>query len=129
MAAKKTAAAPRTKPANTSAPLSETPAEVLAPAAEQSAAPATSQAVVADATVSEKTGDSPARGERTGDAAVKSSAPVADKLIVSSRTQGFRRAGRAWGTAPETVEAAEFTDAQIEALLAEPMLAVVVVAA
>ena len=143
MAIKKTAAkttAPKTAPKtddakNTSAPLSETPAEVLAPAAEQSAAPATSQAVVADPTLPEKTSGSPSRGKETSEPKAVIADPVgaalpvvAQALIVRSKVPGFRRAGRAWGTEAETVDCAEFTDAQVEALLSEPLLDVVVVA-
>lgn len=55
-------------------------------------------------------------------------APVVNALIVTAKVEGFRRAGRAWSKAPETVSAGELSDAQIEALLAEQMLDVVVVA-
>ena len=53
---------------------------------------------------------------------------VVTQLIVSAKAEGFRRAGRAWSKKAETVSAEDFADAQIEALLAEPMLDVVVVA-
>ena len=46
-------------------------------------------------------------------------------VTVTSRREGFHRAGRAWGTAPETVAVADFTPEQMAALEADPMLAVV----
>lgn len=48
-------------------------------------------------------------------------------LVVSARSEGFRRAGRAWSKVEQTVPARDLTDEQIEALLAEPMLSVVCV--
>lgn len=53
---------------------------------------------------------------------------VATALIVSSKVEGFRRAGRAWSKAKDTVSIDEFTTEQVEALLGESMLDVVVVA-
>ena len=53
--------------------------------------------------------------------------PAIKSLIVTAKVAGFRRAGRAWGTTAETVSTDEFSDEQIEALLAEPMLDVVAV--
>lgn len=49
-------------------------------------------------------------------------APTA--FVISSQVAGFRRAGRAWSTAPETVPADELSAAQIAALRADPMLVV-----
>lgn len=46
------------------------------------------------------------------------------QLSICAKTAGFRRAGRAWLTAPVTVEASEFSAEQIEQLKAEPMLIV-----
>lgn len=46
------------------------------------------------------------------------------RLSVCARQAGFRRAGRAWPAEAVIVEADEFTEAQIEQLLAEPMLVV-----
>lgn len=45
-------------------------------------------------------------------------------LRISALVAGFRRAGRAWGTDAEDVEAAQFSKAQIAALKAEPGLRV-----
>ena len=50
-------------------------------------------------------------------------------IVVTSQREGFRRAGRAWSTQPVTVSINEFSEAQIEALVAEPMLAVAFIAA
>lgn len=58
----------------------------------------------------------------------KSGEPVATALIVSSKVEGFRRAGRPWSREAQTVSIDEFSLEQIEALLAEQMLAVTVVA-
>lgn len=46
-------------------------------------------------------------------------------LVVRAVTEGFRRAGRAWSTQETTVPIGEFSEQQIEALLAEPNLVVV----
>lgn len=54
--------------------------------------------------------------------------PVAKSFMITAKHDGFRRAGRAWSRAGEQVSADELTEEQIEALLAEPMLSVVVVA-
>ena len=48
-------------------------------------------------------------------------------IVVTSQREGFRRAGRAWSKQPVTVSIDEFSEAQIEALVAEPMLTVVFV--
>lgn len=58
------------------------------------------------------------KAEKKNDNRVKS-------FIVSAKAEGFRRAGRAWSKAATTVSAGDLTDAQIEALLGEPMLDVV----
>lgn len=47
-----------------------------------------------------------------------------DTLIVTSKTEGFRRAGRAWSCTPTEVAAGEFDAAALAALEAEPMLTV-----
>ena len=54
--------------------------------------------------------------------------PIAKALIVTAKAEGFRRAGRPWSAMPETVDVDDFTADQVKALLAEPMLEVVVVA-
>jgi hypothetical protein len=54
--------------------------------------------------------------------------PVVTHLMVSAKKAGFRRAGRAWRVEPTEVSVDDFTEAQIEQLLAEPMLTVVPVA-
>lgn len=46
-------------------------------------------------------------------------------LAVRALQAGFRRAGRAWPESETTVPVDAFSDAQIEQLLAEPMLVVV----
>ena len=58
----------------------------------------------------------------------KASEPVATALIIASKVEGFRRAGRPWSREQQTVSIDEFSLEQIEALLAEPMLEIVVVA-
>lgn len=45
-------------------------------------------------------------------------------LRISAKTAGFRRAGRAWGTAPEDVPVSAFDKAQIAQLKAEAGLMV-----
>lgn len=46
-------------------------------------------------------------------------------LRISAKAAGFRRAGRAWGSAPEDVAASDFSKQQIADLKAESMLSVV----
>ena len=119
---KQEAPKPATKPGvakNTSAPTSETSAEVLAKGAEQSAPAATAQAVIDDTTRTQQTSVSP-EGDKVQN--------VATSLVVSSKVEGFRRAGRAWSRTAETVSIDGFTSEQVTALLGEPMLDVVVVA-
>jgi hypothetical protein len=48
-------------------------------------------------------------------------------LRVTSRTEGFRRAGRAWSQTPIELPSSDFTDEQIEALKADPMLVVEII--
>lgn len=47
--------------------------------------------------------------------------PVITHLLVTSRRDGFRRAGRPWSTTPTLVPIDEFTPGQILDLFAEPM--------
>lgn len=47
------------------------------------------------------------------------------KLTVTSKRPGFRRGGRAWGDAPETVDTADFSAEQLELIRGESMLVVV----
>lgn len=54
--------------------------------------------------------------------------PVVTHLLVSAKKDGFRRAGRAWSATPTEVSVDDFTQAQIDQLLAEPLLVVVPVA-
>lgn len=42
------------------------------------------------------------------------------KLKIAATRDGFRRAGRAWTKEPQTVDASEFTEEQIEQLKADP---------
>jgi hypothetical protein len=44
------------------------------------------------------------------------------KLSITSKREGFRRAGRAWSEAPTVVDSKDFTKAQLAAIDAEPML-------
>ena len=47
------------------------------------------------------------------------------KLQITSRTNGFWRAGRPWSADTTTVDASEFSAAQLAALRGDPMLIVV----
>ena len=49
-------------------------------------------------------------------------------IAVAAAHDGFRRAGRAWHTTPETVPVAEFTVEQLDALKADPSITVTPVA-
>lgn len=46
------------------------------------------------------------------------------KLLIASKREGFRRAGRAWPATATEVDASEFSADQLAALKAEPMLTV-----
>jgi hypothetical protein len=48
-------------------------------------------------------------------------------VTVTSKVEGFRRAGRAWSKSPTTILASEFSNEQLVQIAAEPMLEVVVV--
>lgn len=134
MASKKTAAKTATtptEPANTSAPTAGENAEVsatgaapAAPQVETEGAPPATPTVTTSET-------SPEGGNAAAGASViattVSRAKVAKTLIVSAKAEGFRRAGRAWSKQAESVSAKDFTPAQIEALMLEPMLDVRVV--
>lgn len=50
-------------------------------------------------------------------------APAA--IVVTSKTEGFRRAGRAWSKTPTTVPLSAIDPAALAALEGEPMLTVV----
>ncbi len=128
MAAKKTAATPKTKPANTSAPTAGEPAEVSVTGAGQPAPQTVTESATPATPVVEKTESSPEGGESAAAEDAPGTSPVVTQLIVSAKAEGFRRAGRAWSKLAESVNAEDFTDAQIEALLSEPMLDVTVVA-
>jgi len=133
MASKKTASkttpAKTTEPANTSAPKAGENADVSATGSGQPD-PQASTPSAPPATPTVTTSETPPVGGNapTNDESQKTGGPVAKGLIVSSKTEGFRRSGRSWSKTAETVNADDFTPAQIEALLAEPMLDVVVVA-
>ena len=127
----KTALAKTTEPANTSAPTAGANAEVSAAGAGQPAPNAeTTGAPSAPPTAT--TSETPPNGGTGADPSVIvtkiSEAQDARTLVVSAKAEGFRRAGRAWSKNAETVSAADFTPAQIEALRAEPMLDVTIVA-
>lgn len=46
-------------------------------------------------------------------------------FLITAKRDGFRRAGRAWPKTETRVEIDELDEAQMEAILAEPMLTVV----
>jgi hypothetical protein len=54
--------------------------------------------------------------------------PVGDRgpamVRITSKIDGFRRAGRAHSATPTTVPASDFTDTELDALRGEPMLTV-----
>ncbi len=54
--------------------------------------------------------------------------PVIVALLVTAKVDSFRRCGRTWTKEQTRVEADELSEADIEALFAEPMLDVVGVA-
>lgn len=115
-------AATQAKPAvkNTSAAaVPGTSAEVLATEVAQAASQASSSQ--AGQTSSDEIKGVPPAG------AAKRSEPVAKALIVSAKHDGFRRAGRPWTVEAQTVDIDDFTQEQVEALLAEPLLDVLVV--
>lgn len=70
----------------------------------------------------------PQGGARSLGAALRLPGEAVTHLRVSAHVAGFRRAGRAWSAEPVEVPIVEFDEAQIEQLLAEPMLIVVPVA-
>lgn len=78
------------------------------------------QALVSQAgqTASEEGKTSPLVGDGSGDK-LKFKA-----LKISSKVEGFRRAGRPWTVEAKTVQASDFSEEQIEMLLAESMLRV-----
>ena len=53
--------------------------------------------------------------------------PSTPGLKVTSKQEGFRRAGRAWSTKPTAIALSELSQEQAEQLLAEPMLVVDIV--
>lgn len=69
-------------------------------------------------------------GENTlsGGASGEEEAPECDRIIVASKVDGFRRAGRAWSREAVTLSIDEFTEEQIEALCTDPMLEVAFIA-
>lgn len=137
MAAKKSAATPKTQPANTSAPTAGENAEVSPKGTSSGAsvtgagqpAPQTAADSATPATpIVERTETSP-EGESTAAETRPGTGNVVAQLIVSAKVEGFRRAGRAWSKSAETISVEDFTEAQIDALFAEPMLAVAFVEA
>lgn len=101
------------------------------PKPETEAPHTTSEAVAAPApeTTQEHAGAGDAGAARSdaADAAEPTPATIV-ALIVTSKVEGFRRAGLAWGREATRVEVADLADDQVEALFAEPMLDVVGVA-
>ena len=71
-------------------------------------------------------------GKNTQGNGKQKAAAVIDETVthlqVRALSEGFRRAGRAWPATPVIVPVDEFDEAQIEQLLAEPMLVVAPVA-
>lgn len=125
MATQKPKSASKAKPVtkNTSAAAAAAPgnnADVLA----TEAAKAVSQAIAPQAgqTSNDEAKSIPPAGAK------KSDEVVAKALVVSAKADGFRRSGRRWTVEAQTVDIDEFSADQVEALLAEPMLDVVVVA-
>ena len=57
-----------------------------------------------------------------GGATDEGEAPECDRVMVTSKVDGFRRGGRAWSCEATTVNLDEFTEEQLEALCNEPML-------
>ncbi|MDR2187028.1 MAG: hypothetical protein LBE62_03125 [Azonexus sp.] len=69
-------------------------------------------------------------GQPTGEATAENAAAPpsdeikADRLLVRSSVEGFRRGGRAWSKAETEVSAADFTAEQLRQIMAEPRLTV-----
>lgn len=127
----------KTNPKNPAAPTKPgTPAEASAKEAGQTASLATPPAE----TGATSEGESKATVPQGGDPAITDPAPapkiqpkakrepVVTHIIVTAEKEGFRRAGRAWSKVPTQVPVDEFNEAQIEALVGEPMLDVAFVA-
>lgn len=73
---------------------------------------------------------SPAGGGVGGEGATSATPePITTHLLIRANRDGFRRAARPWTAAPTLVEIGEFDEAQVLALLAEPMLDVVAMTA
>ena len=128
MAAKKSAATPKTQPANTSVPNAGENAEVSVTGAGQPAPQTAADSATPATPIVERTETSP-EGESTAAETRPGTGNVVAQLIVSAKVEGFRRAGRAWSKSAETISVEDFTEAQIDALFAEPMLAVAFVEA
>lgn len=128
MASKKPAATPKTQPANTSAPNAGENAEVSVTGAGQPAPQTAADSATPATPIVERTETSP-EGESTAAETRPGTGNVVAQLIVSAKVEGFRRAGRAWSKSAETISVEDFTEAQIDALFAEPMLAVAFVEA
>jgi len=116
---------PKAASQNTSAPATPEKTAEASPEGTSSGALATEAAQAASRATLHETGK---QSDDTKAVPPAGAEPVAQSLIVTARVDGFRRAGRAWSASLQTVSAAEFTAEQIKALLAEPMLDVVVVA-
>lgn len=76
------------------------------------------------ATKHAKTGQpaTPGAAEPAADAPIVRAGPAC--LRVSARVDGFRRCGRAWPASGAVVATADFSDAQVATLLADPDLVV-----
>ena len=124
MAAKKSAATPKTQPANTSAPNAGENAEVSVTGAGQPAPQTAADSATPATPIVERTETSP-EGESTAAETRPGTGNVVAQLIVSAKVEGFRRAGRAWPAEQTVVPIDEFTEDQVHELLAEPQLVVV----
>lgn len=106
---------------NTPAPATpEKPAEVLATVAAQAATQAITDPAPANS-ASDDQGEFPLVGESLGE---PQDDLVAVAVIVTSRREGFRRAGRAWSKTPTTVPIDELSEDDLQKLHAEPLLSV-----
>lgn len=68
--------------------------------------------------------DAPPATAEGGGGRAEAEEPIITNLLITSRREGFRRAGRPWSATPTLVEAQAFTEDQVKALLGEPLLEV-----
>lgn len=94
------------------------PAEKPAEEKPQANAPADKSAVPLPAAAISTETEKAQEKINTGDG----DAPVCKQIVIASKVEGFRRAGRAWSKTPVTLPLEDFTETQIQALADEPML-------